>query len=151
MKNYHHIETIQTTEGISFVNLNDAIANAIEHSRVTEGFAIVSSLHTTTAVCINEYEERLLEDLKVWLQKLAPIDDKYLHNDIDQRDCPPDEPENAHSHLMALLLGSSESIPISSRKLAVGQYQAVMLVDLDGPRERTVNIQIIGDDKKPWD
>ena len=151
MKNYHHVETIETSDGISFYNLNDAIASAIQHSHITEGFAIVSSRHTTTAVCINENEERLLEDLKVWLKKLAPPEDKYLHNDIDQRDCPPDEPENAHSHLMSLLLGSSETIPVTSRKLAIGQYQAVMLVDLDGPRERTVNIQIIGDDKKLWD
>lgn len=150
MKNYQHIEKIQTPEGISFVSLNDAIANAIHHSRVTDGFAVISSRHTTTAVCINEYEERLLEDIKVWLNKLAPTNDKYLHNDIKQRDCPADEPENAHSHLMAMLLGSSETIPVTARKLAIGQYQAVLLVDLDGPKERTVNIQIIGDDKKPW-
>jgi len=150
MKNYHHLEKIKTGEGISFVNLNDAIANAIKHSSVTEGFAVISSRHTTTAVCINEYEERLLQDMKTWLNRLAPIKAGYLHNDIEQRDCPPDEPENAHSHLMAMLLGSSETIPVTARKLAIGQYQAVMLVDLDGPRERTVNIQVIGDDKKPW-
>lgn len=151
MKNYHHVETVTTGQGISITSLNDAIANAIKHSHVTEGFAIISSRHTTTAICINEYEQRLLEDLKVWLQKLAPEGDKYLHNDIQQRDCPPDEPENAHSHLMAMLLGTSETIPVTSRKLAIGQYQAVLLVDLDGPRERTVNIQVIGDDKKLWD
>jgi len=151
MKNYHHIETIQTSEGISIVDLNDDINNAIKHSRVTEGFAIISSRHTTTAVCINEYEERLLVDIKDWLQKLAPANNKYLHNDIDQRDCPPDEPENAHSHLMAMLLGSSETIPVTSRKLALGEYQSVLLLDLDGPRERTVNIQIIGEDKKSWE
>ena len=151
MKNYHHIETITTGEGISIVDLNDDINNAIEHSRITEGFAIISSRHTTTAVCINEFEERLLEDLKVWLKKLAPEDGKYLHNDIEQRDCPPDEPENAHSHLMVLLLGSSETVPITNRKLALGEYQSVMLIDLDGPRERTVNIQVIGEDKKSWE
>ena len=151
MKNYHHVETVKTSNGISIINLNEEIENAIEHSRISEGFAIISSRHTTTAVCINECEVRLLADLKVWLNKLAPADDKYLHNDIDQRDCPPDEPENAHSHLMAMLLGSSETIPITSRKMAIGEHQAVMLIDLDGPRVRTVNIQIIGEDKKSWD
>jgi secondary thiamine-phosphate synthase enzyme len=151
MKIYQHVETIQTTEGISLVNLNDDINNAIGHSHITEGFVIISSRHTTTAITINEYEERLLEDFKLWLKKLAPENNKYLHNDIEKRDCPPDEPKNAHSHLMAMLLGSSETIPITSRKIAVGQYQAVMLVDLDGPRERTVNIQIIGDERKQWE
>lgn len=150
MKICHHVETIQTGEGISIININDDINNAIRHSGITQGFAIISSRHTTTAVCVNEYEDRLLEDIKAWLCKLAPADEKYLHNDIDQRDCPPDEPENAHSHLMAMLLGSSEAIPITSRKLAIGEFQSVMLLDLDGPRERTVNIQIMGEDKKSW-
>ena len=150
MKNCHHVETIKTGEGISITNLNDDINNAIRHSGITDGFAIISSRHTTTAICINEYEERLLDDISAWLTKLAPADDKYLHNDISQRDCPPDEPENAHSHLMAMLMGSSETIPVSSRKLALGEYQSVLLFDLDGPRERTVNIQIIGEDKKSW-
>jgi secondary thiamine-phosphate synthase enzyme len=151
MKNYQHVETINTSEGISLINLNDDINNAIGHSRITEGFIIISSRHTTTAITINEDEERLIEDVKVWLKKLAPENDKYLHNDIDQRDCPPDEPENTHSHLMAMLLGSSETIPVSGRKMAIGQHQAVMLVDLDGPRERTVNIQIIGEEQKQWE
>ena len=150
MKVYHHIETVKTTEQISIFNLNDDINRAIEHSCILDGFVIVSSCHTTTAISINEYEERLLVDIKKWLAKLASPLDKYLHNDIDQRDCPPDEPENAHSHLMAMLLGSSETIPIANRKMQIGQYQAVMLFDLDGPRDRTVNIQIIGEDKKPW-
>lgn len=150
MKICHHAEKIQTGEGISIVNLNDDINNAIKHSCITEGFAIISSRHTTTAVCINEYEERLLSDIKTWLRKLAPADEKYLHNDIDQRDCPHEEPENAHAHLMAMLLGSSETIPVTSRKLALGEFQSVLLLDLDGPRERTVNIQIIGEDKKSW-
>lgn len=151
MKIYYHVETIKTTEAISLVNLNDDINNAIGHSRITEGFIIISSNHTTTAITINEFEERLLEDTRTWLKKLAPENGKYLHNDIDQRDCPPDEPENAHSHLMAMLLGSSETIPITSRKMALGDYQAVMLVDLDGPRERRVNFQIIGEERKQWD
>jgi thiamine phosphate synthase YjbQ (UPF0047 family) len=85
------------------------------------------------------------------LVRLAPPTAKYLHNDIEQRDCPEDEPENAHSHLMAMLLGSSESIPIANRKMRLGQYQAVLLFDLDGPRERNVNIEIYGDNSKAWD
>ena len=144
MKNYHHVETVKTSNGISIINLNEEIENAIEHSRISEGFAIISSRHTTTAVCINECEVRLLADLKVWLNKLAPADDKYLHNDIDQRDCPPDEPENAHSHLAAMLLGSSELIALAEGELQLGQYQSVMLYELDGPRKRKVNVQVYG-------
>jgi len=150
VKQFQHVEIIETKEAISVVNLNVDINNAIEHSGITMGFVIVSSRHTTTAICINEFEERLLSDIKLWLAKLVPVTDSYQHNDIAQRDCPPDEPENAHSHLMAMLLGSSETIPIVNRKMQIGEYQSVMLFDLDGPRERSVNIHIIGDDKPPW-
>jgi secondary thiamine-phosphate synthase enzyme len=150
MKQYHHIEKIKTGEGISITKLDDDINSAIKHADITDGFVIVSSRHTTTAITINEFEPRLLEDLKAWLGKLASPTEKYLHNDIAQRDCPPDEPQNAHSHLMAMLLGSSETIPVAARKMQLGQYQSVFLVDLDGPRERTVNIQVVGDSKHAW-
>ena len=150
MKQYHHIENIKTSEPISIIKLDDDINSAIAHSGLSDGFVIVSSRHTTTAITINEYEPRLLHDLKNWLVKLVPQSDKYLHNDIAARDCPADEPENAHSHLMAMLLGSSETIPIANRKMQLGEYQSVMLLDLDGPRERTVNIQVIGDIKQSW-
>ena len=146
MKQLHHMEKITTEEGISIVDLNHDINSAIVHSGISDGFVIISSRHTTTAICINENEERLLMDIKSWFARLAPPDAKYLHNDIALRDCPPDEPENAHCHLMAMLLGSSETIPIANRKLQLGEYQSVMLFDLDGPRERTVNIHVIGDE-----
>ncbi|MEL7245831.1 MAG: YjbQ family protein, partial [Cyanobacteria bacterium J06573_2] len=90
-------------------------------------------------------ESRLLEDVKVFLQKLAPSSDKYLHNDLHLRgDIPPDEPMNAHSHLMAMMLSNSEIIPIVEGKLALGTYQSVLFFELDGARKRTVFCQISG-------
>ena len=65
--------------------------------------------------------------------------------DIALRDCPPDEPENAHSHLAAMLLGSSEVIALADGVLQLGQYQSVMLYELDGPRKRIVNVQVYGE------
>ncbi|MDJ0728219.1 MAG: secondary thiamine-phosphate synthase enzyme YjbQ, partial [Prochloraceae cyanobacterium] len=93
---------------------------------------------------INENEIRLLEDLKVYLSKLAPETDKYLHNDLHLRTVPPDEPKNAHSHLMAMTLNNSETIPIIDGKLALGTYQSILFFELDGPRQRTLLIQIVG-------
>jgi len=69
----------------------------------------------------------------------------YLHNDIGLRDCLPDEPENAHSHLLAMLVGSSEVIPIVNGDPDLGRWQSVMLVELDGPRERTVSLRLFGE------
>ena len=106
----------------------------------------MTSQHTTTAIAINENEERLLEDVKAFLTRLIPPDAGYLHNDIALRDCPEDEPENAHSHLAAMLLGSSEVIALADGELVLGQYQSVMLYELDGPRRRKVSVQIYGDE-----
>uniref|UniRef100_A0A7S1IA51 Secondary thiamine-phosphate synthase enzyme n=1 Tax=Eutreptiella gymnastica TaxID=73025 RepID=A0A7S1IA51_9EUGL len=164
---------------IHVTDLMPHLNRVLETSGVQQGYFNLLSLHTTTGLTINENERRLAEDIKGWLLKLAPPDDRsengipgagvrYLHNDIDQR---PDskaerdrclengwdindpqvleawraqEPINAHAHLCAMLLGSSETIPIVGGRMVIGQWQSVMLVDVDGPRKRKVGVQIVG-------
>lgn len=135
---------LNTGDGISLHDIMPGIKQAIAKTGIKNGFVTVTSQHTTTAIAINEHEERLLEDVKAFLTRLVPPDDRYLHNDIALRDCPPDEPENAHSHLAAMLLGSSEVIALVDGDLVLGQYQSVMLYELDGPRQRKVNVQVYG-------
>ncbi len=86
-----------------------------------------------------------MDDAKTFVNRLIPPHDKYLHNDIHLRDCPPDEPRNAHSHLAAMLLGTSEVIPVHEGELVLGRYQSVMLYELDGPRERCVSLRVFGE------
>ena len=136
---------LSTGKGIALHDLMPEIRNVIENSEIKNGFVTVTSQHTTTAIAINENEDRLVEDVKTFLARLIPSKDKYLHNDIALRDCPPDEPENAHSHLAAMLLGSSEAIALADGELLLGQYQAVMLYELDGPRQRKVSVQVYGE------
>ena len=121
------------------------INEIVRKSGIKDGFVTVTSQHTTTAISINENEERLIEDVKSFLKRLIPASDGYLHNDIELRDCPDDEPENAHSHLAAMLLGSSEVIALADGKLVLGQYQSIILYELDGPRTRKVNVQVYGE------
>ena len=136
---------VETGAGIALHDLMPGIKNAVAKSVIKNGFVTVTSQHTTTAIAINENEERLVEDVKTFLNRLVPPGDRYLHNDITLRDCPPDEPENAHSHLAAMLLGSSEVIALAEGELVLGQYQSVMLYELDGPRTRKVNVQVYGE------
>lgn len=147
MNIYSKTLSIDTSESIELINLTSQIVTAIESSGINNGFAIISSRHTTTALFINEFEERLIKDIKLFLKELVPSEKKYLHNDIHLRDCPPEEPENAHSHLIAMLLSSSETIPVVDGVLTTGQWQSIIFVELDGPRNRTVQVQIIGDTK----
>ena len=136
---------IQTSQGINIHNITPQIKDLIASTAIKNGQILVFSRHTTTALAINENEERLLEDVVVFLRKLAPESDRYLHNDLHLRDVPPDEPINAHSHLMAMMLSTSEVIPIVEGKLALGTYQSVLFFELDGPRKRTVLCQISGE------
>ena len=141
----NEILEIQTEQGICIRNITPQIVKILEATAFKTGQVLVFSRHTTTALAINENEERLLEDIKRHLGKLAPESEKYLHNDLHLRDVPPDEPMNAHSHLMAMTLSTSEVIPVVDGQLALGTWQSVLFFDLDGPRKRTVFIQITGE------
>ncbi|MBW4567106.1 MAG: secondary thiamine-phosphate synthase enzyme YjbQ [Tolypothrix carrinoi HA7290-LM1] len=136
---------IETEQGINIYNITTQINDFLASTSIKNGQVLVFSRHTTTALAINENEERLLEDIKVFLQKLAPESDRYLHNDLHLRVVPEDEPMNAHSHLMAMMLSTSEVIPIVDGKLALGTWQSVLFLELDGARKRTVFFQIYGD------
>lgn len=141
----NQIIEVETSQGINIYNITPQIEALISSTTIQNGQVIVFSRHTTTALAINENEERLLADVKVYLQKLAPKSERYLHNDLHLRDVPEDEPINAHSHLMAITLSTTEVIPVVDRKLALGTYQSVLLFELDGPRKRTVLCQVSGD------
>lgn len=138
------IVDIETDQNIGIYNVTSLLEKLLIKTGIKNGQILVFSRHTTTAVAINEYEERLLEDIKVYLQKLAPEADKYLHNDLHLRIVPPDEPMNAHSHLIAMTLNNSEIIPIVDGKLGLGTWQSVLFIELDGPRKRTLLLQISG-------
>ena len=145
MQIINEIFKLETDSGINIYNITPYLTKILEASGIKTGQVLVFSRHTTTALAINEYEEKLLEDIKAYLRKLAPESDKYLHNDLHLRpNIPPDEPMNAHSHLMAMTLSTSEVIPVVDGQLGLGTYQSVLFFDLDGPRKRTVFVQISG-------
>ena len=145
----------ETAPGISLVDITPDIRSLLEKTGVKQGQVNIISRHTTTAVTINEAEPRLMDDARLFLRKIAPPDAPYLHNDLHLREAPPDwpggweawaaqEPENCHSHLLSMLLGNSETVPVVDGKLTLGTWQSVMLVELDGSRKRTVGVQIVG-------
>ena len=144
MKLQHHTLQRDTPPGVSLQDVTAEINALIAAGGIRDGVATVCSQHTTTALTINESEARLLDDVRLYFHRLVPPGEHYLHNDIHLRDCPQDEPENAHAHIVAMLLGSSESVPIQDGKLRLGRWQSVMLVELDGPRTRNVALTLMG-------
>ena len=144
MQIIHKTIELETETGINIHNVTPQIKEVIAESGIINGQVSIFSRHTTTALAINEDEERLLVDIKTYLAKLAPPEDKYLHNDLHLRVVPPDEPINAHSHLMAMTMSSSETIPIVEGKMILGTYQSVLFFELDGARKRKLSVQVMG-------
>jgi secondary thiamine-phosphate synthase enzyme len=136
---------IETQDAINIYNITSQIEDFLASTSIQNGHILVFSRHTTTALAVNEYEVRLLEDIKVFLRKIAPVSESYLHNDLHLRIVPPDEPMNAHSHLMAMMLNNTELIPVVDGKLALGTYQSILFFELDGPRKRTFFCQLQGE------
>ena len=135
--------SITTTEPIEFIDLTDHINQHLREASICDGSVTVFSRHTTAAIKINEAEELLLEDFKHFLRRLCPLDHGYNHNDMSRRKPPiaVDERPNAHSHLMHLMLSTSETIPVIDSRLALGTWQRVFMIELDGPRSREVMVR----------
>jgi len=144
MKTDHQLITIETSKSFELFDLTEQLQAAIKQSGISNGMAVISSQHTTTALTVNEFESRLMDDIEAFFKRLAPPEARYLHNDLHLRDCPPDEPENAHAHLIAMMLGNSESLTVVDGAAQLGTYQSLIMAELDGPRTRKVSIQVIG-------
>lgn len=143
MKCINHVLEIETSAELEFYDLTPRLRALISASGIWQGWMIVSSLHTTCAVIVNENEPRLLEDIKGVLSRLVPKDAAYLHNDILARNMP-DEPLNAHAHIASILLGVTQTLSVFEGAPTLGVWQSVLLVELDGPRQRKINVQIAG-------
>jgi secondary thiamine-phosphate synthase enzyme len=106
-----------------------------------EGLVSLWSMHTTCALLINEFQTALLTDIKRFLERIAARDAAYIHNDPEHSDC---DRMNADSHLRAMLLGHSLTLQVSGGEVVLGQWQRILMAELDGPRARSLRVQIIG-------
>jgi secondary thiamine-phosphate synthase enzyme len=138
---------LQTHKAPEFIDITDWVTQCVAESQVSNGFAVVYSKHTTASVRINENEPLLLQDMANFLEKISPRNDKYHHNDFRARtvNMNPDESPNGHAHLQHLLLGTSETIPVSEGVMQFGRYQSIFFIELDHPRPREVMVQVVGE------
>ncbi len=130
-----------TDKRLELYNVTDRVSELLKRHDVNEGFVMLSSLHTTLALFVNEWQSALLHDIKAMLDRVVRPSDEWRHNDPQFSDC---DRQNAHAHLQATLLGHALSFPVSKGKLVLGQFQAVIAAELDGPRNRDLSVQIIG-------
>lgn len=141
MKVFARTFKVVTDSRVELYNLTDRVRDLVKASGVKAGFVIISTLHTTTAIFMNEFQAALMADLKSFLNRLANKDHGYLHNCEDCSDC---DRANADSHLKAMMLGQNLTVPIQEGAPLLGQWQSILFAELDGPRERSLTAQVIG-------
>jgi secondary thiamine-phosphate synthase enzyme len=137
---------VVTRHPTEFIDLTDRLERLVADAGVRSGILNVQTLHTTTALVINEHEPLLLADFKALLEGAAPGDGRYGHDDTAARtvNVTAAERPNGHAHCRALLLPPSVCLNVASGRLQLGRWQRVFLVELDGPREREISLVIFG-------
>jgi secondary thiamine-phosphate synthase enzyme len=142
----HQRLELETGKRIELIDVTKDVAGAVARSGVSDGLVTVGVLHTTAAVVVNENEPRLIDDFREYLARLTPAGAAYLHDDLHLRDAdlPPDEPKNGDSHVRALLLRASETLPVHGGRVLLGRWQSIFVVELDGPRRRSVAVTVLG-------
>jgi secondary thiamine-phosphate synthase enzyme len=132
---------VQTNRRIELVDITDSVMERVRQSGIREGMASLWSMHTTCALFINEAQKALHADILRVLEEVVERDAEWLHNDPEHSDC---DRMNADSHLRAMLLGHSVTLQISGGEPVLGQWQRVLVAEMDGPRARTIRAQLMG-------
>ena len=120
-----------------FVRITDEVASVVKKSGVTEGIVLVSAMHITAAVYVNDWESGLIDDFQVWLEKLAPAGLDYKHHQTGE--------DNADAHLKRTLMGHQVILPITAGKLDLGPWEQVFYAEFDGQRKKRVVIKVMGE------
>ena len=136
MKFHTEYLTFNTRKREEFVNITRQVEEAIRKSGVNEGMALVSAMHITAAVYVNDAEDGLIEDIKEWLRGLAP-DKDYRHHRTGE--------DNGQAHLKNLILHHEVVIPITAGRADFGPWQQVYYAEFDGQRAKRVIIKVMGE------
>jgi secondary thiamine-phosphate synthase enzyme len=146
MRVHHQTLTLETVDGLQFIDITDQIAAIVAEAGIENGWINVQTQHTTTAIIINEHEPLLLEDMKDLFERIAPQQHNYRHNDFEVRtvNMQPDESPNGHSHCRSLFLRASETINIFEGKMQLGRWQRIFFLELDCPRQRNISVMVMG-------
>ena len=120
-----------------FINITKKVKEFVEQSGIKEGFVLVSAMHITSAVYVNDAEDGLIEDINEWQDKLAPYKPDYKHHQTGEN--------NADAHLKSLLLHNEVIVPVTKGFLDFGPWQQIYYAEFDGQRKKRVILKIIGE------
>lgn len=120
-----------------YINITQEVAEVVRKSDVQEGMVLVSAMHITAGVYVNDAENGLIADIDKWLEELAPFDMNYKHHFTGET--------NGDSHLKSLLIGHEVIVPITAGKLDLGTWQQIYYAEFDGQRRKRLIIKVMGE------
>jgi secondary thiamine-phosphate synthase enzyme len=135
-----HVHTdylwFETKKRREVVRITDEVARIVTASGVSDGVALVSAMHITAAVYVNDWEDGLIEDMQEWLEKLAPAGLPYRHHRTGE--------DNADAHLKRTLMGHQVMVPITNAKPDLGPWEQIFYAEFDGQRRKRVIVKVLG-------
>ncbi|MEQ8766388.1 MAG: secondary thiamine-phosphate synthase enzyme YjbQ [Planctomycetota bacterium] len=136
MKAHTEYLTFETPERFRLVRITDEVAQIVARSGVVDGFALVSAMHITASVFVNDDESGLHEDMREWLDRLAPFKEDYRHHRTGE--------DNGDAHLKRSILGQQVTLPITNGALDLGTWEQVFYGEFDGRRPKRVIVKVMG-------
>jgi secondary thiamine-phosphate synthase enzyme len=130
-----------TNDRMQLLNITDRVNDIIRKSGIHDGMVHLQSLHTTTGVFLSEWQDALLKDVKGFFDQVVQQHQYYHHNDPEHSDC---ERMNADSHLRGMMMGQTLSLQVRNAAVLLGTWQSIILAEFDGPRSRSIAVQISG-------
>lgn len=137
MRAYTTYLTFQTQHRREYVNIMAEVEAALADSGVREGMVLVSAMHITAAVYVNDAEDALIQDIDEWLERLAPARPEYRHHRTGE--------DNAEAHLKNLLLHHQVIVPVTAGALDLGPWQQIYYAEFDGQRPKRVIVKVMGE------
>jgi secondary thiamine-phosphate synthase enzyme len=137
MKFHTDYLTFNTKKHRTYVHITPQVEKIVRDSGIRNGLALVSAMHITAGVYVNDNEEGLIEDIDQWLEKLAPFNPNYKHHETGE--------DNGDSHLKAMLVHHQVVLPVTDAKLLLGTWQRVFYAEFDGQRSKRVLVAIMGE------
>lgn len=127
----------KTQKQREYINITDEVQEIVTQSGVQEGMVLVSAMHITAGIYVNDAESGLIADIDKWLEELAPFDINYKHHRTGET--------NGDSHLKSLLIGHEVIVPITKGKLDFGTWQQIYYAEFDGQRNKRVIVKVMGE------
>jgi secondary thiamine-phosphate synthase enzyme len=137
MKFHTEYLTFRTKKHREYIHLTPRVEGIVEKSGIKEGMVLVSAMHITAGVYVNDDEAGLIEDIDQWLEKLAPYHETYHHHRTGET--------NGDSHLKALLVHHQVIVPITAGRLDFGPWQRIFYAEFDGERDKKVIVKVMGE------